>query len=140
MANAQVNETLVAREMERLFSEISAKRGELCTNPVTGGEFVYGFDPIKQQKDAAYKRLLAREHFTSHIPPDAPLRPTDDYERNRAKHASPPTAQFAWSLESQDDLRAHPSFADLLPACCGSTTTTSRGILWAVFPLTKSPS
>jgi hypothetical protein len=59
MASTQVNETLVRRGVERLFGEISAKRGELCTNPVTGGEFVYGFDSMKRQKDAAYKRLLS---------------------------------------------------------------------------------
>ena len=63
MASTQVNETLVRREVERMFGEISAKRGDLCENPVTGGEFVYGFDPIKRQKDAAYKRLLATRIF-----------------------------------------------------------------------------
>jgi hypothetical protein len=47
----------MGREVERLFGEISARRGDLCTNPVTGGEFVYGFESIKRQKDAAYKRL-----------------------------------------------------------------------------------
>jgi hypothetical protein len=109
--------------VERLFGEISAKRGDLCRNPVTGGEFVYGYDSIKRQKDAAYKRLLVREHFASHRPPDAPLMPTDDYERNRAKHASGPlgfiAAQFMWSLEDQDDLKLHPSFADF-----------ASGLLW----------
>ena len=123
MASSKLSETPIGREVERLFAEISAKRGQLCENPVTGGEFVYGSDPIKKQKEAAYKRLLAREHFASHVPPDAPLMPTDDYDRNRAKHASGLlgfiTAQFAWSIESQDDLRAHPSFADF-----------ASGLLW----------
>jgi hypothetical protein len=77
------NEALVGREVERLFSEISAKRGDLCTNPVTDGKFVYGFDSIKRQKDAAYKRLLVRQYFALYGPPDAPRMPTDDYERNR---------------------------------------------------------
>ena len=123
MASSKLSESPIGREVERLFAEISAKRGDLCENPVTGGEFVYGFDSIKRQKDAAYKRLVAREHFASHVPPDAPLMPTDDYDRNRAKHASGLlgfiTAQFAWSIESQDDLRAHPSFADF-----------ASGMLW----------
>jgi hypothetical protein len=123
MANIKPAETQIAREVERLFGEISAERGDLCTNPVTGGEFVYGVDSIKRQKDAAYKRLLVREHFALHRPPDAPLMPTDDYERNRAKHASGPlgfiTAQFMWSLEDQDDLKLHPSFADF-----------ASGMLW----------
>ena len=85
MGSINETETSIRREVERLFGEISAKRGDLCTNPVTGGEFVYGFDSIKRQKDAAYKRLVAREHFASHVPPDAPPMPTDEYERNRAK-------------------------------------------------------
>jgi hypothetical protein len=123
MASIKQNETLPRREVERLFAEISAKRGDLCENPVTGGEFVYGFDPIERQKEAAYKRLAAREHFALHGPPDAPLMPTDDYERNRAKHASGLlgfiTAQFIWSLENQHDLTVHPSFADF-----------AAGLLW----------
>ena len=53
MASSKLCETLMRREMERMFAEISAKRGDLCINPVTGGEFVYGFDSIKRQKDAA---------------------------------------------------------------------------------------
>ena len=63
MASTKPNEALVGRQVERLFGEISAKRGDLCTNPVTGGEFVYGFDSIKRQKDAAYRRLLVREYL-----------------------------------------------------------------------------
>jgi hypothetical protein len=116
MATNRTSETEIKREVERLFGEISAKRGDLCTNPVTGGDFVYGSDPIKKQKEAAYKRLLVRDYFELHGPADAPRMPTDDYERNRAKHLSGLlgfiTAQFIWSLENQDDLRVHPSFAD----------------------------
>jgi hypothetical protein len=123
MATNTTNESLIGREVERLFGEISAKRGDLCTNPVTGGEFVYGYDPIEQQKNAAYKRLLARAYFALHGPPDAPVMPTDDYERNRAKYSSGLlgfiTAHFMWSMESQDDLRVHPSFADF-----------ASGMLW----------
>jgi hypothetical protein len=123
MASSKISESPIGREVERLFGEISAERGDLCTNPVTGGEFVYGLDSIKRQKDAAYKRLLVREYFALHGPPDAPLMPTDDYERNRAKYATGLlgfiTAQFIWSLENQHDLTVHPSFADF-----------ASGLLW----------
>ena len=61
MASSKVSENLIGREVERLFGEISAQRGDLCENPVTGGEFVYGFDPIGLQKKIAYHALLARE-------------------------------------------------------------------------------
>ena len=138
MARSKLSESPIGREVERLFGKISARRGDLCINPVTGGEFVYGLDPIKRQKDAAYKRLLAREHFASHVPPDAPLMPTDDYERNRAKHASGLlgfiTAQFAWSLENQDDLRAHPSFADFASGMLWQHDTDIEGYSLGCFP------
>jgi hypothetical protein len=123
MATNTTNETPIRHEVERLFGEISAKRGDLCTNPVTGADFVHGFDSIKRQKDVAYKRLIVRDYVASHAPPDAPPMPTDDYERNRAKHLSGLlgfiTAQYAWSLENQDDLRDHPFFADF-----------ASGLLW----------
>jgi hypothetical protein len=123
MANIQVSENLVGREVERLFGKISAKRGDLCTNPVTGGDFVYGLDPIEEQKNAAYKRLLARAYFALHGPADAPRMPTDDYECNRAKYATGLlgfiTAHFIWSLENQHDLTIHPPFPDF-----------ASGLLW----------
>jgi len=70
--------------------------------------------------------------------------PTDEYERNRAKHAGGLlgfiTAQFASSLESQDDLRAHPSYADFASGMLWQHDNDLEGILWAVFPPSKSPS
>ena len=56
MTSTRQTETVIGHEVERMFGEISAKRGELCTNPVTCGEFVYGLDPIEKQKEAACKR------------------------------------------------------------------------------------
>src|SRR5215472_7050968 len=123
MGSSNLSETPIRREVERMFGKISAKRGDLCTNPVTGGEFVYGFDSIKRQKDAAYKRLLVREYFALNAPPDAPRMPTDERDRGRAKYAGGLlgfiTAQFIWSLENQHDLTVHPSFADF-----------ASGLLW----------
>ena len=49
MASSKISD-LIGREVERMFGEISAKRGDLCTNPVTGGGFVYGLDPLRLQK------------------------------------------------------------------------------------------
>jgi hypothetical protein len=123
MTGTTPNEALIWGEVERLFGGISARRGELCENPVTGGEFVYGFDPIKKQKKVAHKRLLLREYVALNTPADAPLIPTDDYERNRAKYTAGLigfiTAQYGWSIESRDDWRVHPSFADF-----------ASGMLW----------
>ena len=51
MASTKLSDTLIGREVERLFGSVSARRGELCENPVRqGGEFVYGFDPIDFQR------------------------------------------------------------------------------------------
>ena len=139
MASSKLSENLRGREVERLFGEISAKRGDLCTNPVTGGEFVYGFDSIKRQKDAAYKRLLVREYFALHTPPDAPFMPTDERDRSRAKYAAGLlgfiAAQFVWSLENQHDLEAHPPFEDFAAGLLWQDdNNVERGSLPHVFP------
>jgi hypothetical protein len=138
MATTKLSDTLIGREVERLFGEISARRGDLCENPITGGEFVYGFDSIKRQKDAAYKRLLVREYLALNGPPDAPRMPTDDYERNRAMHAGGLlgfiTAQFIWSIESQDDLRVHPSFADFVSGMLWQHDNNVDGCSLPYFP------
>jgi hypothetical protein len=115
--------TAIKREVERLFGEISAKRGDICTNPITGEQFIYGHFSMKREKEAAYRRLLVREYFALNGPSDAPLMPIDERDRDRAKHLSGPlgfvTAHFMWSMESQDDLRVHPSFAEF-----------AAGLLW----------
>ena len=138
MASSNLSETATKREVERLFAEISARRGELCENPVTGGDFVYGFDPIERQKEAAYRRLLIREYVALNAPPDAPLMPTDDYQRNRAKHAAGLlgfiTAQFTWSLENQRDLTVHPSFADFASGLLWQHDNNVEGYSLGCFP------
>ena len=92
-------------------------------NPITGEQFIYGYFSMKREKEAAYRRLLVREYFALSGPSDAPLVPMDEWDRDRAKHLSGLlgfiTTQFMWSVESQDDLRVHPSFADF-----------ASGILW----------
>ena len=77
MASSKLSETLIGREVERLFGGISARRGELCENPVTGGDFVYGFDPIQLQKKMAYHALRAREDFARNGPADVPRLPLE---------------------------------------------------------------
>ena len=85
MACTKLSETPIGREVERLFGEISAKRGDLCENPVTGGQFVYGFDPIRLQKKIAYNALLAREDFAVNGPADAPRLPLEHWECERVR-------------------------------------------------------
>jgi hypothetical protein len=123
MASTQVNETLVRREVERLFGEISAKRGDLCTNPITGGEFVYSFDPIRLQKKMAYHALRAREDFARNGPADAPRLPLEYWECERVRWSGRPldylTGQYARSVVALYNVKGHPSFDDYV-----------RGVLW----------
>jgi hypothetical protein len=102
--------------VDRLFSEIKAKRGESCYNPVTGGGFVWGIDPIATQKKEAVARLRAREWFAQNGPPDAPPLPlshadVDGYRDARGLKGV--VGFFARSLSRQDyDVQKHPSFDD----------------------------
>jgi hypothetical protein len=123
MASTQVNETRIGREVKRMFGEISAKRGDLCTNPVTGGEFVYGFDPIRLQKKIAYHALLVREDFAVNGPSDAPRLPLEHWECERVRWSGRPldylTGQYAKSVVALYNVKGHPSFDDY-----------ARGVLW----------
>ena len=124
MASTQANETLIGREVERLFSEISARRGDLCENPVTGGDFVYGLDPLTYQKKIAYRALLAREYFALDAPADAPPLPINDCDRRYVKMSGGPlnyfAAQYALSMVPRKyDVKGFPSFAEYV-----------SGVLW----------
>jgi len=123
MAKSKLNETAIGREVERLFGEISAKRGDLCTNPVTGGDFVYGFDPIQLQKKIAYNALRAREDFAVNGPADAPRLPLEHWECERVRWSGRPldylTGQYAKGVVGLYNVKAYPSFDDY-----------ARGVLW----------
>ena len=123
MVGTQVNETLIRREVERLFGEISAKRGDLCTNPVTGGDFVYGSDPIQLQKKMAQHALRAREDFARNGPADARRLPLKHWECERVRWSGRPldyiTGQYARSVVALYNVKGHPSFDDY-----------ARGVLW----------
>ena len=123
MASSKLSETLIGREVERLFGEISAKRGDLCENPVTGGQFVYGFDPIRLQKKIAYNALLAREDFAVNGPADAPRLPLEHWECERVRWSGRPldyfTAQYAKCMVALYNVKARLSFDDY-----------ARGLLW----------
>ena len=114
------------------------RSAEILHEPRNWREFVYGFDSIKRQKDAAYKRLLVREYFALHGPPDGPPMPTDERDRGRAKHAAGRlgfiTAQFTWSLENQHDLTVHSSFADFASGLLCQHDNNVEGCSLPYFP------
>ena len=123
MASSNQSEIALRREVERLFAEISAKRGDLCENPVTGGEFVSGFDPIQLQKKMAYHALRVREDFAVNGPADAPRLPLEHWECERVRWSGRPldylTGQYARSVVALYNVKTHPSFDDY-----------ARGVLW----------
>jgi hypothetical protein len=119
MAAIKLSETLIGREVERLFSETTASHGEVYENPVLGTHFVYGVDPIEPQKEVAYRALLAREWFALNGPADAPPLPITYEEREYLKwRTGRPlhyvVAQFARSLGPQYDVTEHPSLSEFV--------------------------
>jgi hypothetical protein len=110
--------------VDRQFREINAQRGDYCENPVTGGHFIWGEDPIADQKKAAITALRARMWFAANGPSDAPRLPlscedVEDYRQARGLAGI--VGFFARSLEANGyDIQRHPSFEDFargLMAC-----------------------
>jgi hypothetical protein len=111
----------VAREVDRLFRENPPRHGQQCVNPVTGGWYLGGDDPIAPQKRAARRALLAREWFALNGPPDAQPLPLSAFEIEKRKYM-PGNKQpsldyivscFAYSFRARRyDPKNHPSFAD----------------------------
>ena len=123
MASFKLPDNPIGREVERLFSEISCQRGSLCMNPVTGVDFVYGVEPIKPQKEDAYRALLAQEWFALNGPADALPLPINQRDWSTLKYSRGPmyffTVQLARSMAPHYDTVEHPAFADYV-----------SGILW----------
>ncbi len=123
-------ESLIAREVERLFRESPDQYfgAGIAINPVTDEGYVPGDDPIEPQMEAACRALLAREWFAINGPADAPPLPLsyDEREDLKGRGALGHTllghivAWYARSLENREyDIKEHPSFADY-----------ASGVLW----------
>jgi hypothetical protein len=120
--------SLIDREVERLFSENPPIHGKPCRNPVTGGGYMGGLDPIEEQKDAARRALLAREWFREHGPADLQPLPLGYWEREalKDKSAAHIVALYARSLAEQKyDVLKHPSFHDY---ACGTMASEFQGL------------
>ena len=111
--------SLIKREVDRLFAEVNAKPDGCCRNPITDGGFVKGLDPIAEQKEYANIALLAREWFAVTGPSDAPPLPLYDVDSYRnARGLKGVVGFYARSLSRQGygrqryDVCSHPSFDD----------------------------
>jgi hypothetical protein len=126
--------SLIEKEVDRLFSDVIAEPGEICTLPITGAAIVWGVDPIAPQKEYAIIALLAREWFAVNGPPDAPPLPLYDFDSYRgARGLKGVVGFYARSLSRQGygrqsyDVRNHPSFYDF---ACGLMAINTG--LWGI--------
>jgi len=100
------------RVVDRMFAKAPDRQEEIRTNPVTGGRWISGVDPVDPQKQSAGRALNARARFGSDNPgmPRLPLsyEEREDLKRGGLEHI---VAWFARSLEALDyDCGRHPSF------------------------------
>ena len=118
--------SLVEREIDRLFKQLNVTHGNIAPNPITGGSFMWGVDPIAVQKKEAALLLLAREKFALIGPADAPLLPlseeeVDDYRNARGLVGV--VGFFARSLSIRDyDFAKHPTFNDFARGLMATNT------------------
>jgi hypothetical protein len=108
----------IKRKVDQLFNDLNAKRGDYCVNPVTGGRFIWGDDPVEPQKETARRALAAREWFAKNGPAYwQPLAITHEEREHQKSHGMHIPSWFARSLEAHDyDLKRHPSWKDF---ACG---------------------
>jgi hypothetical protein len=105
----------IERHVDQLFKEIPAEYGSSqCQNPVTGGWFIRGLDPIAPQKRLACRALEAREWSARTGPPDLPPLPVSGEEIDEIKRGQGLLhlfAYFARSIASRDYVvEGHPPF------------------------------
>ena len=82
------SKTLIEKEVDRLFRQLSARHGDPCTNPVTGGQFIFGMrgeDSIAWQKRNACRALVAREWHADNSPTAPPLL-VHEWDIEEARH------------------------------------------------------
>jgi hypothetical protein len=117
--------SIIKSHVDRLFEDAPPRRGQLCENPVVGGYYVGGEDPIAPQKRMVHRALLAREWFAVYGPRDAQPLPISSTEIETRKYAwdskhpahSYIVSRFANSLLANNwDFNSHPSPEDF---ACG---------------------
>jgi hypothetical protein len=117
MAEIQMAEDRVDRLVEDLFAKNPGQYGQQCENPVTGGRYVGGLDPIEPQKRMARDALLAREWFAIVGPKDMqplPISSEEIEDRKNAWDSKQPShsfiaSSFGDSLRANDhNFKSHP--------------------------------
>lgn len=112
--------SIIKSHVDRLFKDAAPLRGQLCENPVIGGYFVFGEDPIAPQKRMVHRALLAREWFAQYGPQDAqplPISFTEIEKRNMRGTTNNP--------RSASSSRASPA---LFSGMMTGTSTVTRAL------------
>jgi hypothetical protein len=100
--------------IDTLFNTASKRSGSLQYNPVTGGLWVPGLDPIEPQKKLARRALNARSSLAESIPASGQPFPLNDDERRASARMSDLgciVASYSRCLAANDfDLARIPMF------------------------------
>jgi hypothetical protein len=118
--------TKVIHRVEELFENALDRSAEVRENPVTGGTFIAGLDPLRPQKIKAQAALDAREWFAAHKPDDAPELPIRQVDREDLKVEGLPyiVSVFARSLADRNyQTDRHPKFDEYARGVMASDMT-----------------
>jgi hypothetical protein len=131
--NINVPDDRIDRLVDELFAGF--RHGEYCRNPITGGGYIHGIDPIAPQKEAARRALVAREWFAINGPSDAQPLPLNQYECEEAWQLRGPWKHivqlYARSLENINfDVKQHPRFADYVSGVLWEAACVDSDIGW----------
>ena len=113
-------------QVDLLFKDAPDRREEIRENPVTGGRFVAGLDPVRPQKLIAQRALAAREWFDAHKPDDLPELPLKQVDREHMKGGGQLCilSVFARSLANRDyRTEGHPHFDEYARGVMASSLT-----------------
>lgn len=118
--------TKVSLSVEGLFETAYDQHAEVRANPITGGTFISGLDPIRPQMARARAALDARKWFAAHKPDDAPELPLRQVDRESLKVEGLPyiVSLFARSLADRDyRTEEHPKFDEYARGVMASDMT-----------------
>jgi hypothetical protein len=106
----------IKKEVDRLFRELPTTYGAQCRNPVTGGGFLRGIDPITVQKRMARQALRARQWCAENDPPDLPPLPIHAWDIDDMQVGQGLLHLFGYYARSLASrgwvLKGHPSFEE----------------------------
>jgi len=108
--------------VETIHNSIN-KNAKFQTNPITGGGWVLGVDPIHDQVLQGMRALIGKQVFEPDLPNECKVLPLSRFDREQIKWETPHSylvSSFASSLHSCDYNLKHPIFPEYASAACRS--------------------